>query len=76
MERGLDSSTHRRASARRSSTARGDGYREIFLGLNKHFYGHTLKWQSGVQYAHPADGVSDAGRYSGAAFVSGIRIAW
>lgn len=55
---------------------RGDEYQEAYIGLNKYFYGHKLKWQTGISYDHMADGASDGGHYSGFLFLSGVRIAW
>lgn len=55
---------------------RGDDYQEGYVGLNKYFYGHKLKWQSGISYEHMHDGAKDGGHYSGFLFLSGVRIAW
>jgi phosphate-selective porin OprO/OprP len=55
---------------------RGDDYQEVYFGLNKYFYGHKLKWQTGISFDHMADGAKDGGHYSGVLFLSGMRVAW
>jgi phosphate-selective porin OprO/OprP len=54
----------------------GDQYQEAYLGANYFFYGHKLKWQSGLQYAEMKDRQADGGRYRGWAFTTGLRVYW
>ncbi len=55
---------------------RGDEYHEVYLGLNKYFYGHKLKWQTGVQYASMHDAANDGGAYEGWGVTTGLRTSW
>ncbi|MBI2186988.1 MAG: hypothetical protein HYU37_07660 [Acidobacteria bacterium] len=55
---------------------RGDRFNELYLGANYFFYGHKLKLQSGVEIADMRDQVNDGGAYSGASWVTGLRIGW
>jgi phosphate-selective porin OprO/OprP len=55
---------------------RGDHYTEGYLGANYYFYGHKLKFQSGVQFAEMNDRANDGGAYSGVSWTSGLRIGW
>lgn len=55
---------------------RGDRYDEVYLGANYFFYGHKLKWQSGLQWARMEDTLEDGGRYEGWAFTTGFRLYW
>lgn len=55
---------------------RGDEYNELYLGANYFFYGHRLKLQSGVQLADMNDTAADGGEYSGASWVTGLRVGW
>jgi phosphate-selective porin OprO/OprP len=55
---------------------RGDEYNEAYFGFNVFFYGHKLKWQTGVDYEHMKDAASDSGGYDGWGFNTGIRISW
>lgn len=55
---------------------RGDQYTESYLGLNYYLYGHQLKLQTGVQFAHMRDQANDGGEYSGWAWTTGLRISW
>lgn len=57
-------------------TGRGDEYNEIYFGVNKYFYGHKLKWQTGVQYTTMDDNADDGGEYDGWGVTTGIRISW
>lgn len=57
-------------------SGKGDEYNEIYAGVNYYFYGHKLKWQTGVQYATMEDSKNDGGEYAGWSVVSGIRISW
>ena len=54
----------------------GDEYHEIYAGLNLFFYGHKLKWQTGLQYAQMDDKADDGGEYDGWGITSGLRIYW
>ena len=60
----------------RVARGRGDRYSELYLGANYFFYGHKLKLQSGVQIAAMRDRANDGGAYSGASWVTGLRIGW
>lgn len=55
---------------------RGDRYNEYYLGANLFFYGHKLKWQTGLQYAELDDDAGDGGSYSGWGVTTGLRIYW
>ena len=55
---------------------RGDRYQEYYLGLNRYFYGHKLKWMIAVEHAHMHDSAADGGAYSGWGFTSGFRVSW
>jgi len=57
-------------------SGRGDQYNEAYLGVNKYFYGHKLKWQTGVQYASMKDHANDGGKYEGWGLTTGLRISW
>lgn len=57
-------------------SGRGDEYNEGYIGANYYFYGHKLKFQSGLQYADMNDRARDGGAYSGLAFTAGIRVGW
>ena len=57
-------------------TGRGDLYNEGYLGANYYFYGHKLKFQTGLQFADMDDSANDGGEYSGVSWTSGIRIGW
>lgn len=57
-------------------SGRGDRYNEAYLGLNRYFYGHKLKWQTGVQYASMKDAAHDGGKYNGWGITTGLRISW
>ena len=54
----------------------GDRYQEYYLGLNRYFYGHKLKWMIAVEHAHMHDAAADGGAYSGWGFTSGFRVSW
>lgn len=60
----------------RVESGRGDEYHEIYLGLNKYFYGHKLKWQTGLQYASMDDEPNDGGAYDGWGVTTGLRASW
>lgn len=55
---------------------RGDKYNELYAGLNYYWYGHKLKFQTGLQYADMDDRAADGGAYSGWAWTTGIRVSW
>ena len=57
-------------------SGRGDEYQEIYFGLNLFFYGHKLKWQTGVQYSDMDDSADDGGAMSGWGLATGLRIYW
>ena len=55
---------------------RGDEYNEIYGGLNVFFYGHKLKWQTGLQYSTMKDAADDGGEYEGWGLTTGLRVSW
>jgi phosphate-selective porin OprO and OprP len=55
---------------------RGDRYDELYVGANYYFYGHKLKLQSGLQWGNMDDEAADGGAYSGASWVTGLRVSW
>ncbi len=57
-------------------SGRGDEYNEAYAGLNLFFYGHKLKWQTGLQYATMDDDPDDGGEYDGWGITTGLRIYW
>jgi len=56
--------------------SRGDKYNEIYSGLNLFFYGHKLKWQTGLQYSSMKDAADDGGEYEGWGLTTGLRVSW
>ena len=58
------------------TAGRGDRYEEIYLGLNLFFYGHRLKWQTGVEYAEMDDEATDGGKHEGWGATTGLRVYW
>lgn len=54
----------------------GDRYTEAYVGLNVYFYGHKLKWQTGVEFGNMEDDADDGGEYRGVGLNTGIRIYW
>ena len=54
----------------------GDEYNEIYGGFNLFFYGHKLKWQTGIQYTKMDDAAGDGGRYDGWGLTTGLRASW
>jgi phosphate-selective porin OprO/OprP len=40
------------------------------------FYGHKLKWQTGLQYTRMDDEADDGGEYDGWGITTGLRIYW
>lgn len=59
----------------RLSSERGDSYEDFYLGVNRYFKGHQLKWQAGVSHTRLRDSFGEAG-YEGWGCSSGIRISW
>ena len=57
-------------------SGRGDQYDDLYLGANYYFYGHKLKLQTGVQFADMEDRAGDGGAYSGASWITGLRVGW
>jgi phosphate-selective porin OprO/OprP len=55
---------------------RGDKYSEIYAGINLFFYGHKLKWQTGLEYATLDDDADDGGDHDGWGITTGLRIYW
>ena len=55
---------------------RGDRYNEMYAGVNLFFYGHKLKWQTGIEYATLDDSADDGGRHEGWGITTGLRIHW
>lgn len=58
------------------TNGRGNEYNEIYAGLNVYFYGHKLKWQTGVEYATMKDDSDDGGEYKGWGINTGLRLYW
>jgi phosphate-selective porin OprO/OprP len=46
------------------------------VGANLFFYGHKLKWQTGLQYATLDDSADDGGEYTGWGITTGLRMYW
>lgn len=55
---------------------RGNEYNEFYAGLNVFFYGHKLKWQTGLEYDSMRDDANDGGEYSGWGLSTGLRVSW
>jgi phosphate-selective porin OprO/OprP len=55
---------------------RGDEYNEVYGGLNVYFFGHKLKWQTGLKHATMGDEADDAGAYEGWSISTGLRVSW
>lgn len=55
---------------------RGNRYDEWYAGFNVFFYGHKLKWQTGVSWAEMGDDAQDGGEYEGWTLITGIRVYW
>ena len=60
----------------RIESGRGDKYNEFYGGLNAYFYGHKLKFQTGVSYSVMDDRAKDGGRFRGWGWTSALRISW
>jgi phosphate-selective porin OprO and OprP len=57
-------------------SGRGDEYSELYFGINRYWYGHKLKLQTGLQYTDMNDAAADGGAYQGWSFSSGFRLSW
>ncbi|MEN8140841.1 MAG: porin [Thermodesulfobacteriota bacterium] len=57
-------------------TARGDGYNELYGGINVYFYDHRCKWQTGLAWAKMDDEAADGGAYEGVTLSTGLRLYW
>ncbi len=57
-------------------SGRGDEYHEFYAGVNVFFYGHKLKWQTGLQYTTMDDAADDGGEYDGWGLTTGLRVYW
>jgi len=57
-------------------SGRGDEYNELYAGVNLYFYGHKLKWQTGVQYFDMHDSARDGGEIDGWGLSTGLRTYW
>jgi phosphate-selective porin OprO and OprP len=55
---------------------RGNAYNEIYGGVNIFFYGHKLKWQTGLQYTTMQDDADNGGEYDGWGLSTGLRLSW
>ncbi len=67
----------RLARYERSAVAgRGDRYNELYLGANYYFYGHKLKFQSGLTFGDMDDAANDGGAYNGVGATAGLRVSW
>jgi phosphate-selective porin OprO/OprP len=58
------------------NAGRGDRYLEHYLGVNRYFYGHKLKWMFGVQRTDMHDAAANGGSYHGWGLSSGLRVYW
>ena len=58
------------------TSGKGDRLEEIYLGLNRYFYGHKLKFQLGVQHSKMIDSANDGGAYAGWGVTTGLRVSW
>jgi len=61
---------------REITSARGDEYIEYFGGINIFYYGHKLKWQTGLEYARMNDEANDGGAYDGWGLSTVLRMYW
>lgn len=60
----------------RITSERGDRFGEIYLGVNRYFNGHKMKWQAGLSRFELENLADGSGGYEGWNFSSGIRISW
>lgn len=58
------------------TSGKGDRLEEVYLGLNRYFYGHKLKFQVGVQHTKMVDSAHDGGAYAGWGVTTGLRVSW
>ena len=58
------------------TSGKGDRLEEIYLGLNRYFYGHKLKCQLGVEHTRMLDVAGDGGAYHGWGVVTALRVSW
>lgn len=58
------------------TSGKGDRLEEVYLGLNRYFYGHKLKFQLGVQHSKMIDSANDGGAYAGWGVTTGLRVSW
>ncbi|MEW6996578.1 porin [Colwelliaceae bacterium BS250] len=58
------------------SSEKGDEYQEMYGGVNYFFYGHKLKWQTGVQYTEMTDSTGAVADYKGWGVTTGFRMSW
>ncbi len=56
--------------------SRGNRYNEYYAGFNLFFYGHKLKWQTGLSWADMHDDAGDGGEYRGWNLSTGLRAYW
>lgn len=61
---------------REIESGRGNEYRELFAGFNWFYYGHKLKWQTGLQFTNMDDDANDGGEYDGWGVTTSLRISW
>ena len=54
----------------------GDLYNELYLGANYYFYGHKLKFQTGLTIGDMNDAANDGGEYTGVGATAGLRVSW
>lgn len=71
-----DNGLHLSRYANRIVQGRGNEYNEFYAGLNVFFYGHKLKWQTGLEYDSMRDDANDGGEYSGWGLSTGLRVSW
>lgn len=55
---------------------RGDGYHDLYAGVNVYFYGHKFKWQTGVAWTKMDDSSEDGSDYEGVTLSTGLRVYW
>ncbi|MEI6713128.1 MAG: porin [Verrucomicrobiota bacterium] len=53
-----------------------DRYREIYLGLNRYFYGHRLKWLIGLERAEMQDRLLSRPTRVSWGITNGFRVSW
>ena len=55
---------------------RGDRYQDFYAGINVYFYGHKLKWQTGLAWAKMDDSSAGGNDYEGVTLSTGLRVYW